>query len=76
MTIRNGSLFTNLAAPCRHRLHGPESEEDNDDDDGHTVRAVRTRKSIKAAESEEGIDEPGSDAEERSAAEEDDGSEF
>ena len=76
MTVRNGSLFTNPAAPCRHRLRGPESEEDNlDDDDDPTVRAVRTRKSIKAAESEEEVTEHGSDAEESNAAKEGDDSE-
>ena len=52
-----------------------ESEEDNDDDDDPTVRAVRTRKIIKATESDEEVAEPGSDAEESSAAEEDDDSE-
>ena len=68
MTVRNGSLFTNLAAPSRHRHRGPESEEDNhDDDDDPTVRAVRTRKGIKALESEKEVAEPGSDAEERTA---------
>ena len=43
------------------RLRRPKSEEDNDDDNDEdpTVRAVRTRKSIKAAESEEGVMKPG-----------------
>ena len=46
------------------RLRRPKSKEDNDDDENPTVRAVRTRKSIKAAESEEEVVGWRSDAEE------------
>ena len=74
MTVRNGSQFTNFAAPCRHRLRDLSEEDNHDDDPG--IRAARTRKSIKAAESEEEVTEHGSDAEESNAAEEGDNSEF